>query len=74
MALNYGNYGIFLLMGSAGFISSTVSLAHELIPQIYSAFVAGAALELSNLTADEQHTRICTTRSEAAQLYAGRAC
>ena len=24
--LNYGNYGIFLTMGDAGFISSTVSL------------------------------------------------
>ena len=24
--LNYGNYGIFLAMGSAGFISSTVGL------------------------------------------------
>ena len=24
--LNYGNYGIFLIMGSAGFISSTVPL------------------------------------------------
>ena len=23
-ALNYGNYGIFLFMGNAGFISSTV--------------------------------------------------
>ena len=26
--LNYGNYGIFLIMGNAGFISSTVSRAY----------------------------------------------
>ena len=25
-ALNYGNYGIFLIMGHAGFVSSTVLL------------------------------------------------
>ena len=25
-ALNYGNYGILLIMGNAGFISSTVSI------------------------------------------------
>ena len=24
MTLNYGNYGIFLIMGNAGFVSSTV--------------------------------------------------
>ena len=24
--LNYGNYGLFLIVGNAGFISSTVSL------------------------------------------------
>ena len=27
MTLDYGNYGIFLMMGNAGFISSTVSLS-----------------------------------------------
>ena len=26
MTLDYGNYGIFLIMGNAGFISSTVHL------------------------------------------------
>ena len=32
--LNYGNYGIFLIMGNAGFTSSTVvlPLAHSSIP------------------------------------------
>ena len=25
-ALNYGNYGVFLIMGNAGFIPSTVGL------------------------------------------------
>ena len=26
MAVNYGNYGIFLVMGNAGYVSSTVRL------------------------------------------------
>ena len=26
MALDYGNYGIFLIMGNAGFVSSTIAL------------------------------------------------
>ena len=29
--LNYGNYGIFLLLGNAGFISSTVEVPQGLI-------------------------------------------
>ena len=28
--LNYGNYGIFLMMGHAGFISSTVGIRTDL--------------------------------------------
>ena len=28
-ALNYGNYGMFLIMGNAGFISSTVGAFHK---------------------------------------------
>ena len=29
--LNYGNYGIFLIMGNAGFISSTVAIVVEIV-------------------------------------------
>ena len=31
--LNYGNYGIFLIMGNAGFLSSTVPQRTKVIPK-----------------------------------------
>ena len=39
MTLHYGNFGIFLMMGNAGFISSTVDLSISvLLSQDFPAF------------------------------------
>ena len=38
--LNYGNYGIFLIMGHAGFISSTVVAILGLAVQVFDCDLA----------------------------------
>ena len=36
--LNYGNYGIFLIMGNAGFCPSTVVISHESLKEAVTVY------------------------------------